>query len=544
MLALKSALVATGEYEVRCDVGDEKLVEELHRKISNNLNWADIILPIVTRHWLESHECRDELVRAHERRKRIVLFRHHDITNDGPPRVPHFMREMLHVTWDDRDLPRAILELQDKMRSIHLETWKYDSFRNLRSIGDYIHGLDQLPRWKALLVRRLLDREKSQLKQIITTDACSFDVSHENSYLAFADSMFRSAESIIAVCIASISTFWTNPDFRAPASSYLTHQEYARNIKRLFVFSSPDEANQYKNVLQAHHSSYGRRAGSGVFLCTISAYEKLISRWNISSSQNHLKQDFGLLKFSDSEKDMEAVLDTKEFRYREFGSEEPTEARNKLISEHFDGFLNIPEGQVDSKTGIAQWATFLWEDTSAFSKLLEDLFGKRCGEVAHSVFLKVEMDSDEVASLIYSLANRFYERRKELKILNVTVHRDIATRAQDGRFGGRISSDPVFDYCIHFTFSDRDALLHYYEHELHSVEREHLYCLINPCIRKEFDILHGIPLNQEKKRASQFEKIEKIMIRGGFIQRKDTLDDEPISNIVSRKGTPFLDCDH
>lgn len=545
MMALKSALEATGEYEVRCDVGDENLVEELHRKISNNLNWADIVLPIVTKFWLESHECRDELVRAHERRKRIVLFRQQDITNDGPPRVPYFMHEMLHVTWDDRSLARSIYELIEKMKSIQMELWKYDSFRSLRSIGDYIQSAEHLPRWKSLLVRRLLEKDKGQLKQIITTDSCSFDVSHENSYLAFADSMFRSAEDIIAVCIASISTFWTNPDFRSPASSYLSHQkEGAKSIKRLFVFASPEEANEYKNILQAHYNSYAKREGSGVFLCTSAAYEKLSTRWNPASSHNHLKQDFGLLKFSDSERDMEAVLDPKEFRYREFGSEEPTETRNKLITEHFESFISLPEGEIDSKSGIAKWATFLWEDPSAFAKLLEDLFGKRRGKVTHSVIVRASSSDEKVSSFVYSLAKRFYERKIELKILDVTVHRYLATKVEDGRFGGKIVVDPEFDYCIQFTFLDREALNHYYEHELHSIEREQLYCMLNPKICKEFEALHAIPVNQDRKRAAQFEKIERMMMKGGFVHRNDTLDDEPILNVVSRRGTPFADCDH
>jgi hypothetical protein len=48
---------------------------ELHREISSNLNWCDGVVPILTKEWLTSNECRDELERANERRKLIIPFR-------------------------------------------------------------------------------------------------------------------------------------------------------------------------------------------------------------------------------------------------------------------------------------------------------------------------------------------------------------------------------------------------------------------------------------------------------------------------------------
>src|SRR5438874_13667177 len=82
-----SGKLRAAEFDIRVDTGRTH-TQDLYKEISSNLNWADVIVPIVTAEWLTSHECRDELVRANERRKIIVPFRHRAVSDDGPPKVP------------------------------------------------------------------------------------------------------------------------------------------------------------------------------------------------------------------------------------------------------------------------------------------------------------------------------------------------------------------------------------------------------------------------------------------------------------------------
>lgn len=107
METLKHALEETRLYDIKNDTGADKLAQDAHREISNAVNWSDIVIPIITTDWLASQECRDELVRAHERRKRTIPFRHKTVTNDGPPKVPHFLQEVVYTTWEERILKIA-----------------------------------------------------------------------------------------------------------------------------------------------------------------------------------------------------------------------------------------------------------------------------------------------------------------------------------------------------------------------------------------------------------------------------------------------------
>src|SRR5665647_1349880 len=52
--------------------------EPLHKEVSRLVNHCHVIIPIITNIWLSSNETRDELVRAHERRKFIICFLNHD----------------------------------------------------------------------------------------------------------------------------------------------------------------------------------------------------------------------------------------------------------------------------------------------------------------------------------------------------------------------------------------------------------------------------------------------------------------------------------
>src|SRR5207302_805445 len=103
-------------FEVRWDTG-QMHTPDLRRAISANLNWSDVVIPIITTNWLNSHECREELARASERRKLIIPFRHRQVSDDGPPKVPWYLRENLSVLWHENELSRAIDDLVDRLQT-------------------------------------------------------------------------------------------------------------------------------------------------------------------------------------------------------------------------------------------------------------------------------------------------------------------------------------------------------------------------------------------------------------------------------------------
>src|SRR5689334_18698315 len=130
LFALRASL---SDFQVHHDTGQAH-TPGLHKDISSNLNRSDVVVPIITERWLSSNECRDELVRANERRKMIIPFLHKDLSNDS--RLPWYLRENLSVLWEESELTRAMDELVNKLRSVSITAWQPSCYRRLRLIGD------------------------------------------------------------------------------------------------------------------------------------------------------------------------------------------------------------------------------------------------------------------------------------------------------------------------------------------------------------------------------------------------------------------------
>ena len=86
--------------------------------------------------------------------------------------------------------------------------------------------------------------------------------------------IFGHAQSIIAICIASVSRFWTDSEVGAAAGDYLKDQkESAQSIRRLFVFKSASELIDFKEVLRIHYKMYGfKHPTNGVFVSSLQGY--------------------------------------------------------------------------------------------------------------------------------------------------------------------------------------------------------------------------------------------------------------------------------
>jgi hypothetical protein len=535
-LALAGGLKET-YFEVRWDTGQTH-TPELHRAISGNLNWCDVVIPIITANWVNSHECREELVRANERRKLIIPFRHRQVSDDGPPKTPWYLRENLSVLWGEDELSRAIDDLVERLRTVPPEAWQPGSYRDLRIIGDDIQRSDSTPTWKAVLCQRVLSLAKAQLHSILVSDECVFPVAHEQAYLRFAEPIFGQAKTIIAICIASISTFWTNPDFSGDAGLYLKNQRLsADSICRLFVFDSVAEVMGFRSILQKHHETYGKQTGShGVFICSTASYRRLLEKWLLEVDNGALRQDFGLLSFEDVSRKMHATLDKRQFCYTVYDDQDAAYISNRVIVEHFDALKTLGLGQFDPDSGVARWSPEWSQHNGQLAEALAYLFQDRPHPITHIVLLRPKTDTPEVAEYLQQLVSRFHKQRQALKISSVSVKRRSDLAVTDGRYSAPLLIWQDFDYVLIMEFEDELALKHYYQHELHSLERETLYILLNPDAKNSFEEASRLHRGQVQDRAAIFSEIERLMVMGRFILRIDAFTDNPLSYLIERLG--------
>ena len=533
--AVQSALSRSG-HEVHVNTGQTH-TPDLHRDISINLNKCEVVVPIVTNNWLASHECRDELVRANERRKIIVPFRHQSVTNDGPPKLPWFLRETLWVQWTESEFERAIAEIQEKLNNMPCETWKNSCYKDLRIIGDAVQASKDTPAWKSELCHKVLSTATSQIDKIMSGKECSFPVANEYAYLRFAAPIFGHADSILAVCIASISSFWTSPDFSGPAGTYLkTQNDSARNnITRLFVFESADELLHFRQILQDHHNAYGRFVDrGGVFLCSVPTYRRLLVRWSMLGHEQSMRQDFGLLSFDDSEERMHATLDDRNFHYFIYDESDESCAHFALIQEFSNQLRALAPGARDARFGIMRWSPEWAHDDKLLSDAAALLFQGKREPMTHIVLIRPATDTSEVTAHLRNLVVRFHDNRSELKIRSITLKRRCELSVTDRRYAAPLMVLNDFEYFLAMTFDDDEALRHYYQHEFHSVERERLYILLNPETESLFKEMSDFPKNQVHERSARFSQIERSMKEGGFIQRIDVSDDDPLVYLLNR----------
>jgi hypothetical protein len=533
-LALHAALTKV-ECESRHDTG-EYHTPELYKAISNNLNWCDVVVPIITPNWLASHECRDELVRANERRKIIIPFRHSAVSDDGPPKLPWYLAHNLSVLWHEQELQRAIDDILSRLHTLRDSAWQASCYRDLRVIGDDVHKSESTPTWKAALCQRVLQNAKVQLRNILVNDDCGFPVAHEQAYLRFAEPIFGRAKTIIAICIASISTFWTNPDFSNDAGTYLRNQDSsADSIMRLFVFDSVDELVRFRSILQKHHHAYGRELpSSGVFLCSTRSYGRLLKRWSLSSDFRALHQDFGLLSFRDGNSRMYATLDDREFHYTAYDEEDITLTTYRLIGEYFESLKTLQPGEFDSESGVSRWSPEWSDDDGQLTQAVAALFQDRHQPASHIVLIRPEANSPVVADYLRQLVVRFHKQRTALKIKSIALSQRCDLGITDRRYAAPLLTLQDFDYYLAMTFDDEDALRHYYQHELHSLERENLYIVLNPGVKPKFEEASLLPKRQIQERAALFSEIERAMQEGGYVMRIDALDDDSLVYLLSR----------
>lgn len=508
--------------------------QEVYKDISNNINDSDVVVALITKDWIKSTECRDELVRANERRKKIIPFCHVDVSLED---LPHFIRTIDKVPWTERGSESAQDTLVKVLNGMAVERWKADTYKDVRIIGDRVERA-MCAEWRAELCRKIMSRAAKSVHELLEGKRIEFDVANEHAYLHYARPIFGSADSIIAICIAAISSFWTNLGFRNEASEYLdTQTGSASSIRRLFVFSTPEEANAYKNICQAHYDAYGSRGSlNGVFVCSASTYTNFMVRSAVRLSPNYLREDFGLLTYGSPPERLYATLNEREFTIRQFDPDDPAQMQLVVVDRIFDRLSTLPPGGMDGDTKIRRWSPNWFEDPAAFASALVEMFGDRKRGIRHFVMLRPHEDSHEFVLQLDELVRFLTEYRTELQIASVSLNRCCKVPAVDSLFGAPLRVDDRYKYMLCLDFEDADALRFYYQHDRHSVEREKLYRRLNPSVGPLFDAL---PRTDPQRMSTGFSAIEKRMVSSEFLHRFDVDHLEPIESVVQRVGIPY-----
>jgi len=420
--------------------------DPLHIGISKNINLSDVAVPLMTNHWLASHECRDELVRANERRKIIVPFRHRAVEDGKPIKIPHFLADTQYVSWlEDGTIASAVAELVVLLRRKTLfANWQLASFEDARVIGDVVQKCDDVtPLWRRAMSRLILSTTRSTLKRVLNGDECEFDVSRDASYLRFAAPIFGHAQSIIAICIASVSRFWTDSEVGAAAGDYLKDQkESAQSIRRLFVFKSASELIDFKEVLRIHYKMYGfKHPTNGVFVSSLQGYRDFMGLVGIDIDSSSPLEDFGILGFGDSSERMHAVLSPTVFRIANPVDGEARFNRDARVMKFFDSLNTLHCGERDHRTGIVRWDP-TWmepEGIAAFASHLTGMFGSAGSRVRHVVTIRPEYDSDSIEGYVGNLVGWLRRESGNLRIASVSMAKRCKdVQPIDGLFGARL----------------------------------------------------------------------------------------------------------
>jgi hypothetical protein len=202
-------------------VGDDELAEqthprgELHKDISKLLNKSLFVMPIITDEWLDSQETRDELVRAHERRKCIVPLVDSALPKDAVmQRLPFFVRELAWARFDSNNIGEVAVKSL-AARDVAMAQRREELLDYLRILGDTITTPEVDPReMQVLHAESILNRAKREVQRVWVVPAelnFSTPLSHEEAFLSVAAPYFDGADSIDAISLSRVSTFWDDP---------------------------------------------------------------------------------------------------------------------------------------------------------------------------------------------------------------------------------------------------------------------------------------------------------------------------------------------
>lgn len=534
--------------EVIEQAGHNTLIDEdaivggdlIPHKISNMIEDADVVLCILTEDSLSSLNVYEELIRADERRRPIipVSFTYYNQKN----KIPHFL-EKSHLITIKKPIPsnkekNAVLKAISSQAEMIDELGLSETNSLLRRIQDSIieSNKETSPSFSSRLAQQILSEADREIDEIVS---CKYnvDIGKEKNFLVRAKTIFEMAESVYAISIDRVSTFWKDAAHYIHAQKYIENQP--SNTNRLYVFSSPKSAHRFRKILQANYLSYGKKGG--IYLCDSKAFMSLINSWKQDGTNfpdRILDRDFGLLDFGTRK--MQATLDSSALSFGPISTSYPFVVDPEKFCQTFKNLKRIKKGCMSRREKVVRWSQDLAVDDQKWGHTLERLFDTPRGEYVHLVFFREPIEHN----LMQRFEKTIYEVKKALRVIQDEKGEEwgwISTwfgeyslfDVQDGLFRAPLASCGKYKYVVMMRFSSEHGLNDYYEHLHHAEARRHLYSNVSSNLRFLYNYMDGV-LHKNKSAKKAFSDFFSCIetMAADYIVRSDFTEMEPISRII------------
>jgi hypothetical protein len=543
----------------------------LHKRIHDEMLGCDAILVLLTKGSSRSVEVREEIVLANEWNMHFLVARHRDMPAAG---VPHFLHDHASTLVFEPargTIDRFLEKLREQVETFHQGYMRDDDvgrspkaiireiYNKLRQISCLIAQSDKTQRFKLKVIEEVLQETKEEVRNLSGEDYKQ-DLSLEKTFIVRAGPIFNSAKAVYATSIDAVSKFWISREQESNAQVYTRKQP--KSTKRLFVFSNPKNAHQYRNVLAAHHKRYG--AKGGVFMCSFEQYEKLMNTVVAKDySLRFLKRDFGILVFEGDKPDQQEVYEAKLSDTRLELERKWNHASTDYIvkiQEAFEKFADRDSHEYADTYKISRWQDVYSKDDAEWKNALRWMFqldesssggsAVGFGDVYHLVFFGDDVrDADltrAITSEISTLTAMWKKdgsRKlvKEVWFGSRTGESAIrAIKPIDLRFEGEIQVDNQFNnmpYCFLLRFENIEDLVEYYGKMAHSEAREVIFRALDPggTMNELYDALRTT--RDKTTRAAVYKAIEAYA--GRYMFRADYLEHNDLDLIMKIKPKSF-----
>jgi uncharacterized protein YutD len=137
------------------------------------------------------------------------------------------------------------------------------------------------------------------------------------------------------------------------------------------------------------------------------------------------------------------------------------------------------------------------------------------------------------------LHDNFNKNKKDLEISNIWFYDRHNIDVIDGIYSGYLNIEDKYDFIVGVEFDNQKALKNYYEHKIHSKEREALYKTINPNIKDKYDELRKLKTKKGQQHIirEKYNILEKEM--SNYILRMDLSVNDTIQSIINTEPIPF-----
>lgn len=502
----------TGEYLIK-DISIDKTHlnnKNIFPKIKDLINNSNVVLAFITPEYLkDSLETIDEFVYAQTILKPFIYLKHESVDHNRF----HYLNDVNFIVFNDEsDLKSLARDILIQISKFQISEFKFPKKLSelLNSIRNHIDG--ETPEFRRKMAYAELKNSYTEIKNILTQDNYNIDIGLQKNYLYRAIPMFECANTIYAISKYSISDFWTS-QAEVILKDYIEAQTKADKVYRIFVFENARQLNEYKEILNYQHQCYGNKGG--VYFTSIPVYNSLFK--DIS---DYDRGDFGLLLYNDIA--IKARLNSNELSFQ-YAKDIESRIIHKIFNE-----------KLKPQNKIHKWNDEFYNKSDELVNVMFNLFTNEQKKIKHIVLFQVETKSKPAFNkwLIDFKSNM----RSATKWDSVSMLSKFNKDMRDHQYKGILKMKRS-NYSLIFEFKNKEDLETYYNNEIHSIQREQLYKILNPEIESYYQSLkpcESCDICQYKCRTEKemiYEKIEDEM--QNFIQRIDFIDNEPLESIVN-----------